>query len=132
MDPYIINLQFKSVKKKFDMALENGLYNTYFVFFHNDETICPYILVNLLFIPPELMAFIGVQCGALKWNLKVNKFFEVRNKGEIGSRPVDKFLRFFGLSGADVGFATYRNIEYIRIHGQIKENDMEDGISNED
>ena len=95
MDSCIINLQFKSVKKKFDMALENGLYNTFLYFFCNDETICPYKIANLLFIPPELMAFIGIQCGAFKWNLKVNKFFEVRNKGEIGSRPADKFLRFF-------------------------------------
>ena len=60
MDAYIIEAQFKRIKDIFEQALDNGLYNMYFAFFSEDKEY-PYTLARLLYIPGEVINFIGVQ-----------------------------------------------------------------------
>ena len=50
MDPDIIEAQFKRINEVFEQALDNGLYNMYFVFFSEDKEY-PYTLARLLYIP---------------------------------------------------------------------------------
>ena len=51
---------------------------TYFVFYSEQKDF-PYKLKDLLYLPEELLAFVGVQCGALKWNKSTNQVRKAQN-----------------------------------------------------